>query len=70
MISCARKEFNHYVGNVYNNKPNEAVDLKYLASRGWMHYKSKGDYFTINPHNGVCLLLAAIFNRLFGLAML
>lgn len=43
IISCKRKEFNHYKGQSYSKF--EEVPL---ASKGWHHYKSAGDYFTIN----------------------
>ncbi|XP_046390061.1 probable ATP-dependent RNA helicase DDX28 [Ischnura elegans] len=42
-IDCKRKEFNHYKGQRYDKfKPIP------LASKGWFHKKSKGDFFTIN----------------------
>ncbi|XP_071542618.1 probable ATP-dependent RNA helicase DDX28 [Panulirus ornatus] len=47
MISCKRKEFNHYRGQTYN-KFTEVP----LASKGWRHRKSAGDYFTINSYSG------------------
>lgn len=44
IIVCRRKEFNFYEGQIYP---------KYmpipLASKGWHHYKSKGDYFFVYP---------------------
>ncbi|XP_071446149.1 probable ATP-dependent RNA helicase DDX28 [Hetaerina americana] len=43
VISCKRNEFNHFKGQTYNKfKPIT------LASKGWFHKKSKGDFFTIN----------------------
>lgn len=42
IISCKRPEFNHYDGQSYNKF--EGVKL---ASKGWLHPKSKGDYFII-----------------------
>ncbi|KAG5310347.1 DDX28 helicase, partial [Acromyrmex insinuator] len=48
IIVCKRKEFNFYKGQEY---------FKYkpipLASKGWHHYKSKGDYFCIYPLTNV-----------------
>ncbi|XP_033101138.1 probable ATP-dependent RNA helicase DDX28 [Anneissia japonica] len=45
IISAKRKEFNHYMNQKYDkfNPPK-------LASHGWKHRKSKGDYFTILAH--------------------
>ena len=48
IISCKRKEFNHYKGQTYSN-----FSPDHLASSGWKHYKSKGDYFTINAYRSV-----------------
>ncbi|KAK4306468.1 hypothetical protein Pmani_021709 [Petrolisthes manimaculis] len=45
VISCKRKEYNHYLGQSYN-KFTEVP----LASKGWQHLKAVGDYFTINSH--------------------
>ncbi|KAM3963665.1 putative ATP-dependent RNA helicase Dbp21E2 [Aphomia sociella] len=42
IISCKRPEFNHYEGQSYSK-----FDGVKLASKGWLHLKSKGDYFTI-----------------------
>ncbi|XP_053612237.1 probable ATP-dependent RNA helicase DDX28 [Plodia interpunctella] len=42
IISCKRPEFNHYEGQTYSKF--EGVKL---ASKGWLHNKSKGDYFVI-----------------------
>lgn len=42
IISCKRSEFNHYKGQTYSKF--EGVKL---ASKGWLHQKSKGDYFII-----------------------
>jgi len=50
IISCKRKELNHYRDNIYVENEQDTIPLKYLASGGWLHYKSKGDYFSINPH--------------------
>lgn len=41
-ISCKRPEFNQYVGQSYDK-----FDTIRLASQGWCHRKSRGDYFTI-----------------------
>ncbi len=48
VISCKRKEFNHYMSQMYSD-----FGAKDLASGGWKHSKAKGDYFTINPYKGV-----------------
>lgn len=45
VISGKRQEFNHYKGQSFNE-----FDVKKLSSHGWKHYKSKGDYFTIQSH--------------------
>lgn len=42
IISCKRPEFNHYEGQSYSKF--EGVKL---ASQGWLHAKSKNDYFII-----------------------
>lgn len=43
VITCKRQEFNHYKGQTYNK-----FEVVPLASKGWHHKKSKGDYFIIN----------------------
>ncbi|XP_072938648.1 probable ATP-dependent RNA helicase DDX28 [Epargyreus clarus] len=43
IITCKRPEFNHYEGQSYSKF--EGVKL---ASKGWLHPKSKGDYFIVN----------------------
>ncbi|XP_063618436.1 probable ATP-dependent RNA helicase DDX28 [Cydia splendana] len=42
IISCKRPEYNHFEGQSYSK-----FDGVKLASSGWLHAKSKGDYFTI-----------------------
>ncbi|XP_075974230.1 putative ATP-dependent RNA helicase Dbp21E2 [Anticarsia gemmatalis] len=42
IISCKRPEFNHYEGQSYSKF--EGIPL---ASKGWLHAKSKNDYFVI-----------------------
>ncbi|KAI8484299.1 putative ATP-dependent RNA helicase ddx28 [Branchiostoma belcheri] len=42
IISCKRKEFNHYGGQSLGK-----FDIPTLASQGWKHKKSVGDHFTI-----------------------
>ncbi|XP_049868379.1 probable ATP-dependent RNA helicase DDX28 [Pectinophora gossypiella] len=42
IISCKRPEFNHYEGQSYSKF--EGIKL---ASKGWLHAKSKNDYFII-----------------------
>ncbi|CAG4949446.1 unnamed protein product [Colias eurytheme] len=42
IISCKRPEFNHYEGQTYGK-----FEVINLASKGWLHDKSKGDYFSI-----------------------
>ncbi|KAL3265906.1 hypothetical protein HHI36_010096, partial [Cryptolaemus montrouzieri] len=44
VITCKNKKLNHYLGTRYNN-----LDTIPLASKGWGHSKSKGDFFIINP---------------------
>lgn len=43
VIACKRSQFNHYVGQRYND-----LTIRSLASGGWKHTESKSDYFTIN----------------------
>ncbi|KAF5308308.1 hypothetical protein FQR65_LT06301 [Abscondita terminalis] len=45
IISCKRSDYNHYSNQKYNH-----LDEIVLASKGWTHYKSKGDYFIVNPN--------------------
>lgn len=42
IISCKRPEFNHFQGQSYGK-----FEVIKLASQGWLHPKSKTDYFTI-----------------------
>ncbi|XP_013415400.1 probable ATP-dependent RNA helicase DDX28 [Lingula anatina] len=43
IIKCKRKAYNHYTGEAFSKfKP------ELLASHGWKHHKSVGDYFVIN----------------------
>lgn len=44
IISCKRKEYNLYRDQIYNK-----FDEIPLASKGWNHSKSKGDYFIVHP---------------------
>ncbi|XP_014259720.1 probable ATP-dependent RNA helicase DDX28 isoform X2 [Cimex lectularius] len=46
IIECKRSEFNHY----RNQKYDHLAPIP-LASKGWNHYKSKGDYFKIQIYN-------------------
>jgi len=51
IIVCRRKEFNFYEGQEYSKyKPIP------LVSKGWHHYKSKGDYFYIYPLTNVHII--------------
>ncbi|KAG7305917.1 hypothetical protein JYU34_008470 [Plutella xylostella] len=43
IISCKRPEFNHYEGQTYAKF--EGIKL---ASKGWLHPKSKNDYFIVH----------------------
>ncbi|XP_078037338.1 putative ATP-dependent RNA helicase Dbp21E2 [Augochlora pura] len=45
IIDCKRKEYNFYEGQTYPKK-----QIIPLASQGWNHWKSNGDYFTIYPY--------------------
>lgn len=45
IITCRRTGFNHYWGQSYSKFA--AVPL---ASKGWLHKKAAGDFFTINSH--------------------
>ncbi|CAO1307948.1 unnamed protein product [Diamesa serratosioi] len=44
LITCKNPKFNLFLNDV-NNSKNEV----FLASKGWQHYKSKGDHFIIHP---------------------
>lgn len=44
IIVSKRKEFNFYEGQTYSKY--EPIPL---VSKGWHHYKSKGDYFFVYP---------------------
>jgi hypothetical protein len=48
MIGCKRSDFNHHRGQTYSDFGPRA-----LASYGWGHRKSVGDYFTILCHDRV-----------------
>ncbi|KAL6437714.1 hypothetical protein ACFW04_004236 [Cataglyphis niger] len=48
IIVCKRKEFNFYEGQTYSKF--ESIPL---ASKGWQHYKSKGDFFFVYPLTNV-----------------
>ncbi|KAL4710585.1 hypothetical protein ACJJTC_003221 [Scirpophaga incertulas] len=43
IITCKHPEFNHYEGQTYS----KFKGIK-LASQGWLHAKSKGDYFIVH----------------------
>lgn len=45
IIQCKRSEFNHYLGQIYDK-----YEMIVLASKGWKHKKSVGDYFIIYGH--------------------
>ena len=46
LITCKKKELDLYInGMPKKDKDGEII----LASKGWQHYKSKGDHFTIHP---------------------
>lgn len=49
IIVSRRKEFNFYEGQTYSK-----YELIPLVSKGWHHYKSKGDYFFVYPLTNVC----------------
>ncbi|XP_031341218.1 probable ATP-dependent RNA helicase DDX28 isoform X1 [Photinus pyralis] len=46
VIRCKRKEYNYYMGQRYSK-----LDDVPLASKGWTHNKSKGDYFYVYPQS-------------------
>lgn len=47
LISCKRKEYNFQLGQNTNN-----LDETNLASKGWHHKKSKGDFFIFHSIHG------------------
>lgn len=59
IISCRRKELNFYSNTFY-----EKFDETILASKGWAHNKSKGDYFIVHPNPEECLEHVTPFNEL------
>lgn len=44
LISCKESKYNFYTGMTHDK-----FDEKMLASKGWTHYKARGDYFIIHP---------------------
>lgn len=44
IIVCKQKELNFYEGQTFSK-----FEPMPLATKGWHHYKSKGDYFFIYP---------------------
>lgn len=59
IISCKRKEYNFY-SNTFYKKFDETV----LASKGWNHNKSKGDFFIVHPNLEECLEHVTPFTEL------
>lgn len=51
IITCKNQELNLYTND--NNKRAKKPEDIVLASKGWQHYKSKGDFFTIHPQRDV-----------------
>lgn len=51
IITCKNQELNLYSDN--NKKSSKTPEEIVLASKGWQHYKSKGDFFTIHPQRDV-----------------
>ncbi|XP_055683650.1 probable ATP-dependent RNA helicase DDX28 [Lutzomyia longipalpis] len=49
IVTCKRKEFDLYFGEGSVLKEDAAFGSIPLASTGWHHYKSKGDFFQIHP---------------------
>ena len=52
LITCKNTKFN-LMKSVDETKPNNRPDEIELASKGWQHYKSKGDHFIIHPIRNV-----------------
>ncbi|XP_063240676.1 probable ATP-dependent RNA helicase DDX28 isoform X2 [Bacillus rossius redtenbacheri] len=48
IIKCKNEELNHYKSLTYGK-----FDVIPLASKGWLHRKSKGDYFVIHEHSQI-----------------
>lgn len=46
IISCKRSHLDHFSAIHYNK-----FDVVPLASKGWNHSKSKGDFFIVHPFN-------------------
>jgi len=47
IISCKRKQFDHYKGQTYSD-----FSPQHLASSGWKHSGANGDHFTIQSWSG------------------
>jgi ATP-dependent RNA helicase DDX28 len=50
IISSRRKEFNLYRADFVESKSNAEFGSIPLASNGWRHHKSKGDFFILHPN--------------------
>lgn len=46
LITCKNKKLDFFLSDI-PKKRNQAEEIQ-LASKGWQHYKSKGDFFTIH----------------------
>ena len=46
LITCKNKKLDYFLNDV--PKKRNAAEAVELASKGWQHYKSKGDFFTIH----------------------
>jgi hypothetical protein len=61
IISSRRKEFNLYRADFVESKSNAEFGSIPLASNGWRHHKSKGDFFILHP-NEISFFFCQIFN--------
>lgn len=52
IITCKNQALNLYANDNKNKSPKNPEEIV-LASKGWQHYKSKGDFFTIHPQRDV-----------------
>ena len=72
VISCKNREKNHRIGQKYTPGVIEQEKIGYnfyerdrnLASYGWGHRKSQGDFFILNAYGGVCNEIFFVYLRL------
>lgn len=63
LITCRRPEYNLYRGDKMDSSAKFGSIP--LTSDGWHHYKSKGDFFIIHPHQSEDITQNAVYNQPF-----